>query len=100
MKNRLIKLVRVAYWNFLKIFVRGFPVRLVAWSFCFFVRERYADGTLRRVSSARHDGRVGVLALTPESFRGDLQYLSASDEVRVMQIPAKWQTRLISIQGR
>jgi hypothetical protein len=36
-----------------------------------------------------------LLALMPESFRGDLDILAASGRIRVLQVPNHWQTRLM-----
>lgn len=57
---------------------------------------------LTRVIEARDSAGVTpaadaptLLALMPESFRGDLDILAATGRVRVLQVPNHWQTRLM-----
>jgi hypothetical protein len=45
--------------------------------------------------SATGDGRVTLLALSPEGFRGDLDALAGFDDFRVLTAPTHWQTRLM-----
>jgi glycosyltransferase involved in cell wall biosynthesis len=40
-------------------------------------------------------GARTLLALSPDSFRGDLDVLAASEKLRILQMPRHWQTRLI-----
>jgi len=56
--------------------------------------ERLPDGSIRPGTQSRPDGRIGVLFLSSDVFRGDNVHLAAAGSVRVLELPRRWLTRL------
>lgn len=63
--------------------------------YCRRITEVMPDGSRRKPTSDRFDG-VTVLFLSPDRFRGDPQVFAGVTNLRVLEIPTTWQTRLMA----
>jgi hypothetical protein len=59
------------------------------------VGEWQPDGSVNRSVPIGKDDRLTILVLEPTQFRGDLDFLSASGKVRVLELPVEWTNRLM-----
>ena len=85
---------------FLDLIVEREYFSILSFIFLFFIQERTKDGysVFRRSSK---NGRITILALDADRYRGDLKVLSSNINFQVLCIRHKWQGVLIrSLYGR
>ena len=89
------RITRTLISVFFSLAIRICSYSIVACLYFLVTKERTADGKLVRLSGNSDNGRITLLALKPDHFHGDLDILSGTGEFRVLQIPFRWQSRLI-----
>ncbi|MFQ6016733.1 MAG: hypothetical protein ACE5KF_00910 [Kiloniellaceae bacterium] len=89
------KLIHAIAWKAFYLLVHKRYYGILTWLYARVTEERLSDGTLRRPAGPSRDDRITILALAPQQFRGDLHFFAASGEVRVLQLPEQWKTRLM-----
>ncbi|MBT4701076.1 MAG: hypothetical protein HOK30_13835 [Rhodospirillaceae bacterium] len=87
-------LLRTIAWKFLSLVIALRLYRLLAWFYAGRVVELRPDGSRVRPSAAGN-GRLSMLALSPQFFRGDMLAFAERDEVRVLLLDEPWLTRLM-----
>ncbi len=88
------KIARFFLYSFLKIAIQNQWYGLIAWFYSKVIDEVTAEGKTVRFSKKLKDDKIVVLVLSAYAFRGDSECLAASRELRILQIPYHWQTRL------
>ena len=86
--------IRSAAWKIFSYLVvwRVMPVLLAIYEQA--IRQILPDGSLVRPRPAKL-GELSVLALSAEQYRDDPMFLAKAQNVRVLVLPQRWQTRLI-----
>ena len=88
------KIARFFLYSFLKIAIQNQWYGLIAWFYSKVIEEITSDGKTVRFPKKLGDGNIVVLVLSAFAFRSDPEYLAASRELRILQIPKHWQLRL------
>ena len=88
------KIARFFLYSFLKIAIQNQWYGLIAWFYSKVIEEITSDGKTVRFPKKSKDSKIVVLVLSAFAFRGDPEYLAASKELRILQIPKPWQDRL------
>lgn len=91
---RLRGLVRVVGWTGFTALVRLRCYRVLARLIARTVRQQGVDGRLSRPRPAGRD-QPTVLVLSYEEFRGDIDAIAASGQVRVLVLSRRWIARLL-----
>jgi len=87
--------VRHAAWAGFRMLARGHVHWPLLTLFARVISERQPNGHYRPAAHSAADGRPTVLALSPEEFRGDLQFLAETGQVRLLEVPDVWLRRLM-----
>ena len=86
---------RFFFWKILALAVHPRCHELLATFYGRVVEELRPDGTVRHVQGPASGGLPTILVLSYEQFRGDVEVLAASGEVRVLRLAECWLTRLM-----
>lgn len=81
--------MRIVRW----IVIRAGWYRIAAWLCAREMRQRRSDGT--RIRASGPSTELTILALTAYKFRGDLNDLASLPDIRLLEMPHVWQTRML-----
>ena len=91
MKNRILEAFRIIFR--LAVRLRLYPV-LKPW-YLFMIKQYDSNGSYRSIDKNSFEGKLNILSLSPDVFRGDLEVLGKQEDLNVFRIHHGWQ-RLIS----
>lgn len=67
----------------------------IVWPFVYLYASKIEE--VKPQVDANQSNKLTILALNPDRFREDLQILANSGEFRVLKVPVKWQTKVLSL---
>lgn len=82
-------------WTTLRLIIRMRLYSLLSLVYSRLIEEMQADGSIGRASSKTNDEIPTVLVLSYERFRGDIEDLAATGQVRILCLKEHWLTRLM-----
>ena len=84
------KIARILFYSIGRLAIFNKWYGLIAWFYSKVIEEITSDGKTVRFPKKLGDGNIVVLVLSAFAFRSDPEYLAASRELRILQIPKHW----------